>query len=183
MKIDAKKSEFLKSKIRSIPGYPKAGIIFRDITTLLNDGEGFKTAVDCMADRVKEINADAIAGIESRGFIIGGAVAYKLGMRFVPIRKAGKLPCDKVSYEYDLEYGKDRIEVHVDSIKKGERVIIIDDLLATGGTALAAAKLVEMLGGVVAEMDFIVNLPDVGGEKAIEKEGYTSYSLLEFEGD
>lgn len=173
----------LKSKIRNIPDYPKRGIIFRDITTLLNDAEGFKTAMDLLVDHLATVEADAIAGIESRGFIIGGAAAYKLGKRFVPIRKAGKLPYKTISYEYTLEYGRDRIEAHVDAVNQNDRIIIVDDLLATGGTALAAAKLIEMLGGNVVEMDFIVNLPEVGGEKAIADAGYRMFSLLEFEGE
>ncbi|NTV08132.1 MAG: adenine phosphoribosyltransferase, partial [Chlorobium limicola] len=122
-------------------------------------------------------------GIEARGFIIGGALSYTLGKGFVPVRKPGKLPADVVSQEYELEYGSDKIEIHMDALEKGTRVLLVDDLLATGGTALAAAALVEKVGGVVAEMAFIVNLPDVGGEQKIRDKGYSIYSLTDFEGD
>lgn len=175
----------IKSKIRTIPDYPKKGIMFRDITTLIKDPVGFRLVIDNFTQRyIKgDLDFDVIVGIESRGFIIGGALSYTLGRGFVPIRKKGKLPGEKISHEYELEYGTDVIEIHKDSLKKGERVIIIDDLLATGGTALAAAALVEKLGGVVVEMAFIVDLPDVGGHKKITKKGYKVYVQTEFEGD
>ncbi len=163
----------IKSRIRTIPDHPKKGIMFRDITTLLKDPVGFRLVIDNLTQRyIKgDILFDIIVGIEARGFIIGGALSYTLGKGFIPIRKVGKLPAEVVSHEYDLEYGTDTIEMHKDSIAKGTRVLIIDDLLATGGTALAAATLVEKLGGKVIEMAFIVNLPDVGGEEAIKEKG------------
>src|SRR5208337_3722300 len=158
-----KVEDLIKSKIRSIPNFPKKGIIFRDITTLLNDKEGFRMTVDAFIRRYSSIAIDYIAGIEARGFLIGGAIAYELRKGLVPIRKEGKLPFETVSHEYELEYGTDTIEVHIDAVKRGDRVLIIDDLLATGGTSLASAKLIQKLGGKVVELAFIVDLPDVGG--------------------
>jgi len=175
----------IKSKIRTIPNYPKKGIMFRDITTLIKDPVGFRLVIDTLTQRYMHTDFafDTIVGIESRGFIIGSALAYTLGKGFIPIRKKGKLPAEVVSQEYELEYGTDRIEIHKDALKKGERVLIIDDLLATGGTALAAAALVEKLGAKVMEMAFIVDLPDVGGKKKLKKKGYKVFALTEFEGD
>ena len=175
----------IKSKIRTIPDYPKKGIMFRDITSLIKDPVGFRLVIDNLTQRyIKEgLEYDVIIGIESRGFIIGGALAYTLGKGFVPIRKKGKLPGKVVSQEYQLEYGTDIMEIHEDALKKGERVLLIDDLLATGGTAIAAAALIEKLGGVVVEMAFIVDLPDVGGSKKLKDKGYTIHCLTEFEGD
>ncbi|MDA8422355.1 MAG: adenine phosphoribosyltransferase [Nitrospiraceae bacterium] len=175
----------IKSKIRTIPDYPKKGIMFRDITTLIKDPVGFRLMIDTLTQRYMHVGFqfDTIVGIESRGFIIGSALAYTLGKGFIPIRKKGKLPAEVVSQEYELEYGTDRIEIHKDALKKGERVLLIDDLLATGGTALAAAALVEQLGAKVVEMAFIVDLPDVGGKKKLTAKGYKVFSLTEFEGD
>src|SRR4030066_2239899 len=159
----------IKSKIRTVPDYPKKGIMFRDITTLIKDPLGFRLIIDSLTQRYIEMASqfDVIIGIESRGFIIGGALSYTLGKGFVPIRKKGKLPAEVESQEYELEYGTDRIEIHKDALKKGDGVLLIDDLLATGGTALAAAALIEKLGAVVVEMAFIVDLPDVGGKKKL----------------
>jgi adenine phosphoribosyltransferase len=173
----------IKSKIRTIPHFPKQGIMFRDITTLLKDAQGFRKTVDEFVQRYTCADIDVIVGLEARGFILGGAIAHQLGKGFVPVRKAGKLPHKTVQHEYTLEYGKDKIEVHEDAIKKGDRVLIVDDLLATGGTALAAATLVRKLGGEVVEMAFIVDLPEVGGRARLEKEGYKLFSLVEFEGE
>lgn len=175
----------IKSKIRTIPDYPKKGIMFRDITTLIKDPVGFRLVIDNLTQRyIKgDVKIDVIVGIESRGFIIGGALSYSLGKGFIPIRKAGKLPAERISHEYKLEYGTDKIEMHKDAIKRGTKVLIVDDLLATGGTAIAAAALVEKLGGIVSEMAFIVNLPDVGGYKKLIEKGYKVYCLTEFEGD
>jgi len=175
--------ESIKSKIRTIPHFPKHGIMFRDITTLLKDAQGFRKTVDEFVQRYTGSDIDVIVGLEARGFILGGAIAHQLGKGFVPIRKAGKLPHKTVSHEYELEYGKDKIEIHEDAINKGDKVLIVDDLIATGGTALAAAKLVEKLGGEVVEMAFIVDLPEVGGRKKIEAAGYKAFSLVEFEGE
>lgn len=175
----------IKSKIRTVPDYPKKGIMFRDITTLIKDPVGFRLVIDSLAQRyIKgDVGFDAIVGIESRGFIIGGALSYCLGKGFIPVRKKGKLPAEKISHEYELEYGTDVVEMHRDALGDGERVLLVDDLLATGGTALAAAALIEKLGGVIAEMAFIVDLPDVGGRKRIEEKGYKIFALTEFEGE
>jgi len=175
----------IKSKIRTIPDHPKKGIMFRDITTLIKDPVGFRLVIDNFTQRyIKgDINFDIIVGIEARGFIIGGALSYTLGKGFIPVRKKGKLPAEVVRHEYQLEYGTDTVEIHKDAIAKGVKVLLVDDLLATGGTALAAATLIEKLGGVVAEMAFIVNLPDVGGEKKLKEKGYKVYCLTGFEGD
>jgi len=175
----------IKSRIRTVPDYPKKGIMFRDITTLIKDPVGFRLVIDSLTQRyiTGEIPFDIIVGIEARGFILGGALSYTLGKGFAPIRKKGKLPAEVVSQEYSLEYGTDKVEIHKDAFSNGTRVLLIDDLLATGGTALAAASLVEKLGGIVAEMAFIVNLPDVGGEKKLHEKGYRTYSLTEFEGE
>lgn len=175
----------IKSKIRTIPNYPKKGIMFRDITTLIKDPVGFRLVVDNFTQRYiqTDFEFDTIVGIESRGFIIGSALSYALGKGFIPIRKKGKLPAEVVSQEYSLEYGTDHIEIHKDALKKGERVILVDDLLATGGTAMAAAALVEKLGGIVVEMAFIVDLPEVGGRKKLTDKGYKLFALTEFEGE
>jgi adenine phosphoribosyltransferase len=175
----------IKSRIRTIPDHPKKGIMFRDITTLIKDPVGFRLVIDNFTQRYisEEVDFDIIVGIEARGFIIGGALSYTLGKGFVPVRKMGKLPADVERHEYELEYGTDTVEIHRDAIIDGMNVLLVDDLLATGGTALAAATLVEKLGGKVAEMAFIVNLPDVGGEKKLREKGYSVYCLTEFEGD
>jgi adenine phosphoribosyltransferase len=173
----------VKSKIRNIIDFPKKGIIFRDITTLIQDPQGLKATIDIFFDRYKDMKIDSVAGIEARGFIIGAAVAYKLGIGFITIRKAGKLPSETISQEYDLEYGTDKLEIHTDAIKSGERVLLIDDLLATGGTSIAAAKLVEKIGGKVVELAFIVDLPDIGGKKKLKEEGYEMFTICEFEGE
>jgi adenine phosphoribosyltransferase len=173
----------IKSKIRTIPDFPKKGILFRDVTTLLKDADGLREVIDAFFGRYREMPIDVVVGLEARGFILGGAVAYRLGKGFVPVRKKGKLPFKTERHEYELEYGTDVIEMHVDSINPGDRVLIVDDLLATGGTAMAAAKLVEKLGGTVVEMAFIVDLPDVGGRARIASAGYAMFALCEFEGD
>ncbi len=175
----------IKSKIRTVPDYPKKGIMFRDITTLIKDPVGFRLVIDSLTQRYigGALPFDVIVGIEARGFILGGALAYTLGKGFAPIRKAGKLPADVVQQEYELEYGTDTMEMHKDALAEGDRVLLVDDLLATGGTALAAANLVEKLGATVTEMAFIVNLPDVGGEKLLRDKGYSIYALTEFEGE
>lgn len=175
----------IKSRIRTIPDHPKKGIMFRDITTLIKDPVGFRLVIDNLTQRyIKDnIDFDLIVGIEARGFIIGGALSYTLGKGFVPIRKPGKLPHEVISQEYQLEYGTDKVEIHKDAINKGDRILLVDDLLATGGTALASAALVEKLGGVISEIAFIVNLPDVGGYKKLKDKGYNVFCLTEFEGD
>ena len=175
----------IKSMIRTIPDYPKEGIMFRDITTLLKDPEGFRAVIDTFTQRYTKDHTefDVIAGIESRGFIIGGALSYSLGKGFIPIRKKGKLPAEVISHEYELEYGTDTIEIHKDALNSGDRVLVVDDLCATGGTALAAIALVEKLGGIVSEVTFIVDLPDLQGSKKIRDKGYSVKTLVEFEGE
>jgi adenine phosphoribosyltransferase len=173
----------IKSRIRTIPDFPKQGIMFRDITTLLKDAQGFRKVIDEFVQRYTGADIDVIVGLEARGFILGGAIAHQLGKGFVPIRKAGKLPGRTEQHEYELEYGTDKIEVHVDAISKGDKVLIVDDLLATGGTCLAAAALVEKLGGDIVEMAFIVDLPEVGGQKKLKDKGYKMFTLCEFEGE
>ena len=175
----------IKSRIRTVPDYPKKGIMFRDITTLIKDPVGFRLVIDSLTQRyiTGDIHFDTIVGIEARGFIMGGALAYTLGKGFVPIRKAGKLPSDVEEQVYDLEYGRDTIEIHKDALIKGEKILLVDDLLATGGTAMAAADLIKKLGGDIVEMAFIVNLPDVGGETKLKAKNYNIFSLTEFEGE
>lgn len=173
----------IKSKIRTIPHFPKQGIMFRDITTLLKDAQGFRKVIDEFVQRYTGVPIDVVVGLEARGFILGGALAHQLGKGFVPIRKKGKLPAEVERHEYELEYGKDTIEIHKDAIKKGDKVLIIDDLLATAGTSLAAAALIEKLGGEVVEMAFVIDLPEVGGRKKLEEKGYKMFTLVEFEGD
>lgn len=175
----------IKSLIRTVEDYPKKGIMFRDITTLIKDPVGFRLVIDNFTQRyIKgDMEFDMIVGIESRGFIIGGALSYTLGKGFVPIRKKGKLPAEKVLQEYELEYGTDIIEIHKDAIQENTRVILVDDLLATGGTALAAASLVEKLGGRIIEIAFIVDLPDLGGHARLKEKGYKVFTLTEFEGE
>jgi len=173
----------IKSRIRTVPHWPKAGIMFRDITTLLKDPVGLRLCIDDFVMRYKEKEIDVVVGIDSRGFILGGAVAFVLGKGFVPVRKKGKLPAETEKEEYSLEYGTDTIEIHKDAIEKGQKVLIIDDLLATGGTATAAAKLVKKLGGNIIELAFIVDLPELGGRKKLEAAGYSVYAQTEFEGE
>lgn len=173
----------IKSRIRAIPNWPKPGIVFRDITTLIKDPDGLKACMDDFVERYKNKDIDLIVGIDSRGFILGGALAYLLGKGFVPVRKKGKLPAEIISEEYDLEYGKDCIEIHKDAIEPGQKVVIIDDLIATGGTAMAAAKLVNRLGGEIEEMAFIVDLPDLGGSKKLAEAGLDIYCQTSFEGE
>jgi len=173
----------IKSRIRTVPHYPKPGIQFRDITTLLKDPIGFRITVDELVRRYKDEKIDRIAGIESRGFIIGAPLAYAMGKGFIPIRKKGKLPAETIGHDYELEYGTDRIEIHIDAIAKGERVLLVDDLIATGGTAEAACMLIDKMGGKVVECCFIIDLPDIGGRARLEKMGQKVFALCEFEGD
>jgi len=173
----------IKSLIRTIPNYPKAGIMFRDITTLLVDPQGFRTAINLMVNRYTGQRIDKVAGIEARGFIFGAPVAHQLGAGFVPVRKQGKLPGDTVEHHYDLEYGTDTIEMHADAIVAGDRVLLVDDLIATGGTAEAAVTLIEKAGAKVVECCFLVDLPDVGGRRRLEGAGHKVFALCEFEGD
>jgi adenine phosphoribosyltransferase len=172
----------LKALVRTIPDYPKKGIMFRDITTLLGDKRGFKEAIEAMAGPYLDARVDAVAGIEARGFILGGAVADRLGCGFVPIRKKGKLPWKTIGQEYTLEYGVDAIEIHEDAIEKGERILLVDDLIATGGTAEAAVKLVKRSGGVIVGAAFVIDLPELGGAAKLEAAGVVCHTLMAFEG-
>ncbi len=174
--------ENLKRLIRTIPDYPKPGIMFRDVTTLLGDAQGLKAAIASMSDPYRAVPIDAVAGIEARGFILGGAIADRLGCGFIPIRKKGKLPWKTIGQEYTLEYGVDAIEIHEDAIKGGQRVLIVDDLIATGGTAEAAAKLVRRTGGEIVGACFVIDLPDLGGGKLLEEMGIKVHALMAFEG-
>ena len=172
----------LRDSIRSIPDYPKPGIIFRDITTLLKDPVGFRATIDELAQRYKDVKVDKIAGIEARGFIIGGAVAHQVSAGFVPIRKKGKLPHKRVSVTYALEYGEDEIEMHADALVAGERVVLVDDLIATGGTAEAAVKLLRQLGAEVLAACFVIDLPELGGAAKLRKMDVPVRTLISFEG-
>lgn len=173
----------IKSRIRTVPHYPHKGIMFRDITTLLKDPIGFRTTVQEITKRHQTDQISKVVGIESRGLIIGAPVAYQLKAGFVPIRKQNKLPAETIGRDYQLEYGSDRIEIHVDAIQPGDRVLLVDDLIATGGTAEAAVRLIQEMGGEVIECCFVIDLPDVGGRKRLEKMGCKVFSLCEFEGD
>ena len=172
----------LKKYIRSIQDYPKKGILFRDITTLIKDKNAFKNCIDQMSKILNQFNYDKIASIESRGFVFASPLAYNLSKPNILLRKKNKLPAEKYSVDFKLEYGESTLEVHKDSISSKEKVFIVDDLIATGGTAEAAAKLVEKSGGKVAGFIFAINLFDLGGKKSLEKKGYESFSLMDFPG-
>ncbi len=169
--------------IRTIPDYPKPGILFRDITTLLANTHAFRAAVDELLWPFLKSSLDYVAGIEARGFILGGAVAHQLGRGFVPIRKKGKLPARVIGQEYSLEYGVDTIEIHADAIQQGDRVLLIDDLIATGGTASAAIELIRKSGGVVAAAAFVIDLVDLGGAQKLRDKGIMVHTLVRFEGE
>jgi len=179
--LNKEHKDFIKSKIRTVPNWPKEGVMFRDITTLLKDADGFQRTMKLFEDRYKNKEIDLIAGIESRGFIIASALASKLEKGLVLIRKPNKLPAEKEREEYDLEYGKDAVEIHKDAINQGQKVLLVDDLLATGGTSFAACNLIEKIGGEVVECAFIVELPGLKGRKKIEN--WPVFRLVEFEGD
>jgi adenine phosphoribosyltransferase len=171
----------IKNKIRTVPHWPIEGVMFRDITTLLQDPEAFRETCDMLYERYKEVEIDKIVAIDARGFIFGAVLAYKLNIGFVPVRKAGKLPYNTISESYTLEYGENVVEMHKDSIEKDEKILVVDDLIATGGTISAATKLVERLGGEIVECVFIVELPDLKGREKIKK--YKIFTLTEFEGE
>jgi adenine phosphoribosyltransferase len=172
----------LKKYIRSIQDYPKKGILFRDITTLIKDKDAFKNCIDLMSQIIIKLNCDKIAAIESRGFIFASPLSYNLSKPNILMRKKNKLPAEKYSVDFELEYGKATLEIHKDSIQGGDKVVIIDDLIATGGTAEAAAKLVEKSGGEVSGFVFAINLFDLGGKKLLEEKGYKTFSLMDFPG-
>jgi len=170
-------SEF-KAAIRTIPNFPKKGIMFRDITTLWKDGRLLRRCTDVLYRRYKSVKIDAVLGVEARGFVVGAPLAVRLGVGFIPLRKPGKLPGAKISESYDLEYGTATLEIHVDAVKKGERILIVDDLIATGGTALAAAKLVEVLKGKVVGFAFVVEVSALKGREALK--GYDVFSIVRY---
>ena len=172
----------IKSSIRTIPDYPKPGVKFRDITTLLGDARAFRTAVDRLVEPYAGSDIDKVAGIEARGFILGGSVAHQLCVGFAPVRKKGKLPWRTARQEYVLEYGVDSVEMHEDALAQGEKVLLIDDLIATGGTALAAIKLIEGLGAVVIGASFVIDLPELGGAAKLRDLGLRVETLCVFEG-
>ena len=172
----------IKSRIRTVPHYPKQGIQFRDITTLLKDPVGFRATVDDLVARYKDVKIDKIAGIESRGFILGAPLAYALNKGFIPIRKKGKLPFTTVEETYELEYGSATVELHTDAVKAGDRVLLIDDLIATGGTMMAGKKLLERLGAHVMEGAAIVDLPELGGSDRLRESGLPLFTLVDFAG-
>ena len=173
----------IKDYIRTIPDFPQKGIMFRDVTTLFLDSEGLKQAIDQMIEPYVNQKIDKVAGLEARGFILGGAIADRLSLGFVPIRKAGKLPGQVISQDYELEYGSATMEIHKDCIEPGEKILLVDDLLATGGTAEAGIKLIEKLGGDIVSCSFIIDLPELGGRKHLENMGFEVNALCEFEGD
>ncbi len=171
----------LKDLVRTIPDYPKPGILFRDITTLLQSPSGFRQAVDELVQPFAGLGVNRVAGIEARGFILGGAVAHQLSVGFVPIRKKGKLPWQTISVEYELEYGTDEVEMHIDGLERGDRVLLVDDLIATGGTATAAVRLIRDAGGEVMGSSFVIDLPELGGRNRLEALGVSVRTLMEFE--
>ena len=173
----------IKSHIRTIKNYPIKGVMFRDITTLLINSGGFRAAIDEFVNRYKDIKIDKIVAIESRGFIIAAPLAYLLNVGLVLIRKPGKLPSKTIEQDYELEYGTDRIEVHADAINKGDKVLIVDDLIATGGTAEATVKLVKKMHGEIVECCFVIDLPDIGGRARLENMGQKVFALCKFEGE
>ncbi len=172
----------IRTLIRTVPDFPKPGILFRDITTLLKRADGFHAVVEKLGAAYRGGPTDKIEAIESRGFIIGAALAYALKVGFVPIRKQGKLPAENFGHDYQLEYGTDRLELHTDGIQRGERVLLVDDLIATGGTAEAALRLIGMAGGSVVGCAFVIDLPDLGGRKRIERLGFPVLALCQFPG-
>jgi adenine phosphoribosyltransferase len=173
----------IKSRIRTIPDYPKPGVQFRDITTLFQDAVGLRITVDQLAQPFQGTRVDKVAGIEARGFILGGAVAHQLEAGFVPIRKKGKLPWRAIGQDYELEYGNDRIEMHEDAVLEGEQILLVDDLIATGGTAEAAIRVIGSTGAQLVGVAVVVELPDLGGRRRIEAMGHKLVSLCTFEGD
>jgi adenine phosphoribosyltransferase len=172
----------IRSLIRTVPDFPKPGVMFRDITTLLKNRDGFRSTIVQLFDKYRGVKIDKIAGIESRGFIIGAALAYRFKAGFVPIRKKGKLPGENFGHDYELEYGTDRLEIHCDAIAQNENVLLVDDLIATGGTAEAAVKLINKTGAQIVGCAFVIDLPDLGGRKRLEKLGHSVVALCQFEG-
>lgn len=172
--------DYIKSVIRTVPDWPQEGVNFRDITPLLQNSSAFRKLIDSFVHRYQELDLDAIAAIDARGFIIGAPLAYELGCSFVPVRKKGKLPFKTISETYSLEYGHSSVELHSDAFQKGDRILVMDDLIATGGTMLAAAKLIQRSGGQVVETATIVDLPELGGSRKIREEGHNVFAVCSF---
>lgn len=183
MITDNERSDYIRSKIRTVPDFPQKGIMFRDITTAMKDPTAMGYMIALLFDRYKDEDIDYIVGIESRGFIFGAALADRLGCGFVPVRKKGKLPADTICLKYDLEYGSDEIEIHKDAIEEGSNVIIIDDLIATGGSALAACNLLDLRCANILECAFVIDLVEVGGSERLAESGYNVFTLVEFDGE
>ena len=175
--------DIIRDAIRTIPDYPKPGIMFRDVTTLLKDARAFRCAVDLLVQPWAGAKVDKVAGIEARGFILGGAVAHQLSIGFAPVRKRGKLPHKTIIEEYELEYGSDAVEIHVDAVDEGDRVLLIDDLIATGGTVAATIALLEGIGAEIIGCAFVIDLPDLGGSQRLEADGRRVVSLCSFAGE
>ncbi|STQ91350.1 adenine phosphoribosyltransferase [Iodobacter fluviatilis] len=175
-------AEYIRDRIRTVPDWPQAGVQFRDITPLLQDKKTFRVLVDIFVHRYMDMDLDMVAGVDARGFILGAVVAYELNLGFVPVRKKGKLPFLTVAEEYELEYGSATVEIHTDACKKGDRVLLIDDLVATGGTMVAAAKLLNRLGATIVEAAAIVDLPELGGSKIVREQGIPLFTVCDYAG-
>lgn len=176
------KLALIKNSIKSIPDYPKPGILFRDVTSLMEDPEAYRATMQILIDRYKDKGITKVIGTEARGFLFGAPLALELGVGFVPVRKPGKLPREVIGESYELEYGQDTLEIHVDAIKEGDKVLLVDDLLATGGTIEATTKLVRRLGGIVEDAAFVINLPDIGGEDRLKGIDLNVFSICDFDG-
>jgi adenine phosphoribosyltransferase len=180
--MTAETISFIKSSIKSIPDYPKPGILFRDVTSLLENAQAFQATIQLLVEQYKDIGFTKIVGTEARGFLFGAPLAIALGVGFVPVRKPGKLPRKTISQTYELEYGMDTLEIHEDAIVAGDKVLVVDDLLATGGTIEATTILIRQLGGIVEHAAFVINLPEIGGDKRLQQLGLNLYSICDFEG-
>ncbi|MEP4891916.1 MAG: adenine phosphoribosyltransferase [Aliiglaciecola sp.] len=176
-------AEYIKSIVKTVPDYPKPGILFRDVTSVLEDHTAFSSSIALLLEKFAPLQFDKIAGTEARGFLFGAPLAIEMGIGFIPVRKPNKLPRETISESYELEYGMDMLEIHSDSIKPGEKVLMIDDLLATGGTMIATANLIRKLGGIVEHAGFIISLPDLGGEEKLNQHGVQCHSLCDFDGE
>ncbi|PJC88223.1 adenine phosphoribosyltransferase [Vibrio sp. HA2012] len=172
----------IKSSIKSIQDYPKPGILFRDVTSLMENAEAYKATINLLLEKYRDLGFTKVVGTEARGFLFGAPLALELGVGFVPVRKPGKLPRETIAQSYELEYGMDTLEIHVDAIEKGDKVLVVDDLLATGGTIEATTKLIRQLGGEVEHAAFVINLPDIGGEVRLKDLGLDVYSICDFDG-
>ncbi len=171
---------YFDRRIRIVPDWPEPGVMFRDITPLLRDGEAFRSLIDTFAERYADAHIDAVAGIDARGFIIGAALAYRMGCGFIPVRKAGKLPFETMCESYSLEYGESTVEVHTDAAEAGDHVLVVDDLVATGGTILAAVKLMQRLGAKIVDTAVVIDLPALGGSARLQDAGVSGFALLKY---